>query len=440
MKRNNPNRASDPIRTVLVQVRRRVFTNRLLGLFFQHLFVGLLLFSAYLLADRLLHFALDSLAVFLGLMGLVVVTTLVRAIWRARTSFFQTAVLVDENLLLKERVSTAVYLRGLREKDSLGDELAEVLDLVERDGAQALSGADVKARFAVRLPRLALWVFLPLGLCAGVFFIPQLDLLGLQSARLAEAAMEEQVQDRIKKVSQKLEEIAYQPEEDPDEAMQKILEAMRKMQPLEEKKPDGSPAKPGEQLNADDAKKTAMVQFSRLEDLLKKNLDQKKFAGLKDLLDKNRLASIDPNALTRQLRDALKRGSLDKAAKELMKLQNKLAALQNKSKLSDEDLAYLQKLAKELSMMSRNSAALAQLSKSLKNLSSGLSAGQLNSAQLGLGQLNMDLDALADLMKQMDFMDQSLELVKLSKQDLGKLHSCPNCGKPRSGPMKPGGT
>ena len=52
----------------------------------------------------------------------------------------------------------------------------------------------------------------------------------------------------------------------------------------------------------------------------------------------------------------------------------------------------------------------------------------------------MRLDDLAHLMMQLKFLDKSLQLVKLQKQSLSKLHKCPNCGKPRQGPMRPGGT
>ena len=160
--------------------------------------------------------------------------------------------------------------------------------------------------------------------------------------------------------------------------------------------------------------------------------------------------------LTRKLRQALKQGNFKKAMKELNGLQHDLANLSKKSPRDltpDEKkkLAELKKkLSQELASLGRDSKALSKLSSALSAASSQLNASNMSGAFDSLDLSSAELASLGSLADQMDLMQQTLDLVRSTKQDLGGLdqlaskpHWCPKCGKPKkpSNPwQKPGGT
>ena len=60
-----------------------------------------------------------------------------------------------------------------------------------------------------------------------------------------------------------------------------------------------------------------------------------------------------------------------------------------------------------------------------------MSAADLGQMLQGMDQFGMDLDSLAKMSNDLDFLNQALQMIQLSKQDLAQLakHKCPNCGK-----------
>ena len=94
----------------LARVRRRVFLNRLVGALCVDFFVALCLFAGYLLVHRLVHLTVDPLWVFAGLGGAALLVATIRTVVTGRASALEAAILVDDALELRERVSTAVYL------------------------------------------------------------------------------------------------------------------------------------------------------------------------------------------------------------------------------------------------------------------------------------------------------------------------------------------
>lgn len=430
------------IRRRLVAVRRRRLANRLLTCLFFDLFLAVVIFAVFLLVDRLISTPLEPLWVFAGLVGTALLVSLVRGGLLGGTSFFRTAVIVDEALELRERVSSAVYLEerdgsppGARDEDGWRR-------LVERDGARALAAVDARRAFPVKLPRYALWALIALAVTLSIpLLVGDLDLLGFRQSREAEAAEKELVDDFTREVQKtdEFEELKELTEKEEDPEMKEILDAMNQLDP-EKKEQDPTGVDPSKE-EGEESRKKAMAQFSKLEDLIKKKVRKGEFEELREFLDRSKLQRIDPKDLSAALQKALKSGDFEKASEELAKLREELRKLREKQKsgqLSKEDLAKMQRLSRELLSLSRNSSALSRLGKGLESMSMNLSAQDLAQLLQNMDQMDLDLESLAQLMKQMETLDQSLKMLKLAKSGLGKMHRCPNCGKPRVG--KPGGT
>jgi hypothetical protein len=434
---------SSPLYRKLAQVRRRIFLNRLIAALCTHCFVALCLFAGYLLGHRLVHLTADPLWVLGGLAGAAVLIASARVVLTGCSSELEAAILVDDALQLRERVSTAVYLRGVeRSAGDAQNATGQVVGmsgwkaLVERDGSRAVQSVEVRRHFPLRFPRITRWMLVPaVASVALAFFVPQFDLLGLYSNRQADASMEDQLKknDKFEAILKKAEEslkIAGDP------ALEELLDEMKKIEKLAEKTADAKP-KSNDGTGSEAGKKRTLAKLSKLENLLRRNLDNKKMQGLRSFLDRNRLAAIDPNSLTKRLQRALKKGEFKEAAEALRKLKDEIAALNRKKKISKRELDRLKKLSNELQAVSKNAAGLGNLSGGLQGLAGGLSGANLGQALQGLDKLDMNLAELAKLAEQMKLLDDSLDLAKLSKQNIGKLHKCANCGKPS---LKPGGT
>ncbi len=446
---DSEDRSMRSIRSRLGVVRRRLHANRFLEALFLDLLVALGVFAVYLLVHQLIAVPVSPLHVFAGLIGASLLLSLIRGGLLGRASLFGAAVVADEKLALKERVSSAVYLEENRGRRGDGD-VEGWQELIERDGARAISNAPLGASFPVRLPRTALWA---LGVLLLTLLIPiaveQQDLLGWRTSREAHAKMREEVTREIEDLTQseeftELEQLAADSE---DPAMKELLEAIRKLEEEQAKNEEQTPGADVEKEAGDAVKKDALVKLSRLEDLIKEQANRGDFEKLREFLDDMRAARIDPSAETAALQKALKDGDLAKAGEALDKLAEKLKELEEKQKsgaLSEEELERLKKLKRELGALGRSSAMLSKLGNGLGGLS-GLDSQNLSQRDLAqmlqnLDQMSLSLQSLQQLMKQMQTLQQSLDQLQLAKLNTGQMHQCPNCGKLRKGPMQPGGT
>ena len=283
------------------------------------------------------------------------------------------------------------------------------------------------------LAAVALWLWMP-----------GLDVLGLRVDREAEAEVRREVEKEKKSLQDKLDEIAAEAKREDLPDLQKLIDSMR--QQVENKKKDGQATKRPKEVGAGDAKKRELVKLTQREDLLKRARDAAKFQNARKALEQLSRTRLKNSDLTRKLLDALKKRDLKRARKELDALKNKIGKLAKKDlkRLTKEEKAELQKLAAELGKLSDKLNSMKGLSKALKNAASGLKASDLSKALQGMKLSDEELDQLAKQMQEMDLVERSLELVKLSKEQLSKLqkHHCPDCGKPKPNKpgQKPGGT
>src|SRR4030095_4357019 len=180
--------------------------------------------AVLVVADRLAVPGVLSMEAFGGLAAGAVLVSLVRTLIWSRLSLFRTAVLADDRLELKERVSSALYLRGTvylsgavysrgavprpAEEAREEAEREEVRGLIAAGGARGLIGARVRERFPVRPPRGAVWALLPAALAVAFWlWLPAFDLLHLGRRQEAIAKEEKAVEEQKKKLEDRLAEM-----------------------------------------------------------------------------------------------------------------------------------------------------------------------------------------------------------------------------------------
>src|SRR5690606_15570862 len=184
--------------------RRRLFISALCRIL---AVVGILVAAAVLvlvLVDR--AFALDSpmpIAV-VSCIGIGVLVSLARSYVWGRPGTLAAAAEADRRLDLSERLSTALYL-GAGKDEAI---LAEWRALVIRDGGRVARGAEIRPRFPLRVPRRALWAFVPAVIAVAVFFwMPVLDLAGIGAVREADARIEKEAKNEVERLDQELQEL-----------------------------------------------------------------------------------------------------------------------------------------------------------------------------------------------------------------------------------------
>jgi hypothetical protein len=416
-------RPPDLLRKSLKRIRKRELASRLLHAFCIHLLVGLSVLAICLVVDRLLALGGHEWLVAGAVAGAVLLATAARAAFLLRFSLFEAALLADDRLRLKERVSSALFLAAEREaqRDPAWGEL------IRRDGERCLEGADLRARFPVRVPRIARWILAPAALSIVMALLPPVDLLGLERSRLADSAMKKEVDRKKEELARKIEELRKEARKPLDPLMEKLLESLKKRPPEveEARKKEAPPA--GEEV-----KREALVEFTRVSETLRKSLDAERFSKLREFLDRFPPGSMSKSPLTGAIRDSLKEGDFGKALAELKKLEDMLSALAQKKDqgtLSREELAKLKELSEELARLAKDSEALSKLSEKLGAASTSLAAMNPRDALQALSRMGDELSSLDRLAEDLKFLEDAADLAELSLDDLSDLHSCPDCGK-----------
>jgi hypothetical protein len=416
----------------LRRIRRRLVLDRLFRNAAADLLLSLSILVALLVADRVFFPGLVTLQVLGAVLLVSLAVSLARTVLLAPVSLLSAAVTADSRLRLKERVSSAMYrggtdrTAGVEGRDGWGR-------LIEADATHALARVRLTEHFPVRPPRLLAWTLIPLAVLGIVsLYVPSFDVLGVGARKEASAKAKAAVEEKEKKLEEDLAALEKKAEERALEEAKKLLELLRQhalKRDLEPKDPAGEKkAEPG----ARDPKTEALVSMTRLEDEIKKAAEGKKLEPLKEAAKALKALDLKEADLTRKLREALKEGDFKKAKKALDDLKEEAASLAAKkpSEMTKEEKERLQKLADELGKLSSDSKALSKLSSALAKASSGLSAKDFPNALESLQMSGEELESLARLADEMDLLDQALELVKLSKEDLARLMSCPECGTP----------
>jgi hypothetical protein len=302
-------------------------------------------------AERLLALSLltpTTLTIFVGLVsGLIIIPWLLKI-----PTSMQASVLLDERLGLKERFSTTL---ALAQSD---DPFAQA---ARAESLQAINRTDLRGHFPIRLTHhwlcsAGLWLVAMLL----VFFLPQKDLLGVlrqrqtQDVKVRQAA---EVKDEVQKALEPVRAVV-QKLGDPNlsEELAKVDKIMQMTDPQE-------------------IKREAMKALGNLSDKIQK-MQEAPQAETADALKQSfqRLkGSTDPFA--QEIRSALAKGDIGKAADMLAQLQKQLSEGTLPPEKQKDLARQFQDLAGELKRVSRQQRQLEEelsklgLSKELAKLS-----------------------------------------------------------------------
>ena len=408
----------------LRRIRRRVIADRFLRNASTDLAISMAFLAGLVVVDRVLLPGSLRPAMAMGLILASIAVSLVRTAILARLDLFHTALLADSRLKLKERVSSAVFIAETGPPDP-GSSWHQ---LIAHDAERSLAGVRLEESFPLRAPRRSLaWLGAVSIACAAlVLWFPAFDVLGIATRKEAAAKTKEAVREEEKKLDEKMAELVRKAD---DPELRKLLEALARTA-IEPRKPEA----PGEKQKAEpatgDPKKEALVNLSRREDELRQARTGEKLKPLEDARRAFEKLPLKDADLSKKLREALKEGKFEEAKKELDALKDEIADLSKKrpEEMTEAEKEKLSKLASELARLASDSKTLSKLSQSLSNASSGLSSKDFQGSLESLELSREELESLARLAQDADVLDQALELVQLTKEDLQSLQSCPECG------------
>ncbi len=310
--------------------------------------------------------------------------------WRRRMGALEAAVLVDQRLGLREKVSTSL---ALAESD---DPFAKAACRQAREQA---AGLDVKGKFPVRLSRQ--WYFTAgawVAAVAVVCFVPQMDLLG-HGAKVAEKTDQqkqlEAAQVEVKKIEEKL----------------KVT-----VNPLGDKELTAELAnldKAAELAKPEEIRRESIKTLGDLAEKVQTPETVKQSQAMANLKDSLKGLKGSPKGLTNELNKNIAKGDFKKAAEALRQIEKEI----KDGKLPPEQAKQLENQLQDLANQMEKLAAKQQgLEDELEK--SGLPADM---AKLDAQQLK---DALAKQGLSQEKIDQLMQKAasqKLTAEQLEKL-------------------
>lgn len=371
-------------------------------LFCQHLcksvFYSLIAVTALLIIMKFTPWELPVLPLFSAGLLLAIPVTLY-LFWRGNKSLKEAAILVDDHLRLKEKISTAMEL-SKQHADGLQAEWsrAQLMDALNEVKRMKLSAA-----FPWKAPFEARWIWAPaLALLIVGYVIPQLEIytggLGLaQANELDKQVVEKQVQTLIKR-QLKLEQ------REKSQKMETASDMKKDIQDLAEKLSKGQMEK-----------RDALAEISKVE----KQWEDQREKMMAMQQQTTRPMPLSQMKMTSEIAQNIEAGNFAKAAKQMEELQKQLKL----DSLSDEAKS---RLAKELKSLAQSMDSDLPLGSALDQAALELDANNLDAAMDSLEMSAMNMKDLADMMKQVAMLEESLK--ELSECKLGLLGLCSNCG------------
>lgn len=319
---------------------------------------------AAILIDKLVrvHLPRESIWFWAGL-GATIVGSLIYALIRRPTAH-EAAVAIDERLALKEKFSTALYIRPSQDAFAMA---------AVKDAERTADNVSLHKRFPVQIPRAAggtavaaVLVFLT------ALLIPPLDLFGIQANRVkqTQAAEVEQKQAReaIRKAIVKLEAA---PKAVADK--QEIRLALNELKRMEEKPTvDPTHAKTTAQKAEDDYQKALKEKIKQNQDFAINQEEMKEFKNLAPPSD-------DPGPMADAHR-ALAQGKFDQAVEDLSKAVDNFDKMDKKDQQKQAD--QMKNLSQALQKMANDPKVQQQIQKQLQQMGASQQQAQQMAQQM----------------------------------------------------------
>jgi hypothetical protein len=389
----------DYVRSKVRRLRWRIRLHRGLEQGIRFLFWSLLLALGGVLAVRLLGFDTE-LGRPVGI--LLVGAALLGFLWGAcrRITPFSAALAADEQLGLRERISSALSLPSSED---------EMIAALHADAQRHARRLNVREAVPILLPRRARYVpMAAAALLLTLLFLPPLKVLHGDTGKKVPQVVREEVKEEAKRLEEVEKKVQAAKEIKAATAVAKLSEEIQRIsQELEKQKLDRTQAL----AKVSSLKDTVEEQRK---DILKKTDLKKSMGQMKDFEQAGDLAK------------ALSGLDFKMAAAELQKSMEKA----KQGKLSDEEK---KKLAEELQSLARALKDNPELGKALSELAQKLRADDLANLDLPLDDALMSLADLGDLLEQLELLEDVLQNVSLSKLALaGQIipcSACKSCGK-----------
>lgn len=350
--------------------------------------IALILIALYVLAEKFLPVPWDS-SLFAS--TAVIATIPLALVWAllTRTTTRSAAIVTDEKLSLRERLSTAL---------SIGKPITPMEQA-------ALADAEAHAR-VIRAHRV-----FPMPVWRDLYYMP------IPILFMAITALLIRPYDLLTRPQKPEKELGTKTQRDLakriEEAQKELKNVKKAKEPLQIRELTAEMELLRKDLMAKELTQTdVMKRFSNMADRLadRKTQMEKKIAETQKL---ERLRSAQQ---TKKLVDAMARGNFNKAKEELDKLSQKL----QDEKLDQNER---QQLSKELKALSEALKENSELSKMLAQAAANLSNGQMTAAGEKLQLSGQQMQNLADTLSQMEQLDQLANAMR----GLGKPGEC-ECG------------
>ncbi len=297
--------------------------------------------------DRLAHVRPPRAAIWLlaGL-GVAVLAALAFAVIR-RPSPEQAAVAIDDRLGLKEKFSTALYVRPLN------DPFAQA---AVRDAEQTADNVSLYKRFPIEWPRMLFATFAVALLALGTFWwLPSMDLLGREQAMKNQQRIEQQKEQARNVVKQALCGVNATPHGVADEDV--VKRAQHELQNvLNQPMHDPEAAKRSAAKALEDVGQSIKQQMMSSQRFADAQNDARSFKSL--------LPTEDEKGPVADARRAIAKGDFEKAVDELDKTVEKFDQMSEQQK--QKSAQQMQQMAQQLQQMAANPNVQKQIQQQLQ--------------------------------------------------------------------------
>lgn len=327
-----------------------------------------------------------------------VIGAIVSLFWR-REGEIGTALAIEGAVELHERFSSVLFLRGEKVHP-------EVLHALVDDGERHAEAVDLKAALPYRRPGATVPGLITLGVLVLTFvLLPTFDLLGAGEEREKRAEAKKRTERRIanvkKRARKELERIRnLAKREQVPPKTEKLLAQMQK-------RLENTPRKPQD-------RRKSLVDMKKMRDDLNKQRTRGDMQKMERMLSEMKRSQPMKSEEAKKIADAMKQGDMQKAAEGMQELAKKMQEALKDPTMDPSKAAELKddlaKLMKNLEMPGLD----AKLAEAMK----GMDASALSDL---MSEASANLDMLARLMKERDLLDQAMEEIQFTADELASM-------------------